>query len=612
MLESLRSSYRRFIFEREVIRACKEWISRTTDTPTLFQVSLCTRRETFTVSPLKSAVGSSLISIDYILREPGEFLTLPPPGREWVCIAHTAHFEFWERDRFDARRPIRLGLSPEEAAKVLDDVRSVLHAKLTTGKNPEPAEYFRDDRFLEHYSVDVAVWLDGYEHGSQIVWSGTLQENLFTASLQVLKDPRFKPLTLTELERAKLSITLLSDLRLPVANGRPEQALGYTATLDGKPTGIFLPAVFNVENFTDVGAMSIRLKRDKAGLDPSLSARAVIAAFPTENWVQSVSLKAPIRLDGTVPAATNELGSIPALLNAAAAWAEHHVESDGFVPAILDPRVPGLRRLDIVRLSLLGFCLASYAKETGVGTYIDAADRIAGFVNAEISQLPTENTRLLASMYHSQHLALTGKLLEAEELLRQSLFHLPAHISDSFLLTHVVRSMQLIKTDAAVLSGPSKETLLEELLQRFNKARNNREEISLAGHAELLTIAYAAGHPQTETLLAWLLSHQRNDGAFPNTTRDPFAYTRGTGKIIEAIASTGMARHQVEGGFRWLAHFQYTFDTIYYIPKALQQDYLGGIRHDAVCTHIWNDSVAHTLLAGARYLHNYPTEDPKQ
>ena len=100
--------------------------------------------------------------------------------------------------------------------------------------------------------------------------------------------------------------------------------------------------------------------------------------------------------------------------------------------------------------------------------------------------------------------------------------------------------------------------------------------------------------------MGWYLEAQQTNGAFPNTQRSSYCYTRGTGKIFEAMSIDKKNIDSVHNSLSWTLSLQYTHKNLFYIPPSERQYFSGSIMHDSFDHSAWTDSVSHLLIGAAR------------
>lgn len=146
------------------------------------------------------------------------------------------------------------------------------------------------------------------------------------------------------------------------------------------------------------------------------------------------------------------------------------------------------------------------------------------------------------------------------------------------------------------------EILQIQLKRQFKEAKKN-PRTSLASWAEIAHTFRNNDHEFAKEVRDWLISHQHPDGSFPDTPESNFAYTRGTGKILEVLASD-YSSHQsvIERGLNWTASMQYDKENTFFLSPEKREWMIGGFRHDAANPDAWIDAAGHFLILGTRVL----------
>ncbi len=598
------SEYRRYVEYKKVALSCRQWIQLHAPEGALFEAHTSWETAREHVGLRHNVQDSFSNSPEYILCAPTTRPDLISHKTDhWLALLTTPTFEFWERDRWAAdEKPLRFGFTQGERSELSATARHIMRAYMVSGERPPLPALLSHTRYRERCDVDLALWIDGHEHGSQIGIGRSFAENFLDAACRVIRDSRFAPATIEEIERAQIEITLLLDLALPVFPQNAESEAiphnrGHAVILDGVRRGIYIPALLNGNNqMRSYQELLHSLARRKAQLSDNETRRASFVTFPIINWIAGPSDR-PILLEGTIPAKAS-VSSIEPVLAAAASWLCNSTESNGYMPPILSPLYANPKHLDLVRIVLNAIALNAYGTRTGDVTIIETAARIAQYARDQVGTRDIYPDAYI-SYYLGQYYVSTGRLDEAVNILAQY-----KNVANTFCVLHRARLQCMLQQEGVPV--PDFESVVTNLVEQFMHARD-RGDVPLGMWAELMTLTHDTKHPAHQEICDWFVALQCENGSFPNTLQDPFPYVRGTGKIAEALAYTGAYTTAVQRALSWSARLQYTEDTVYHIPKELRPRFLGAFRHDALNRDAWTDAAAHVLLAGVRLLESDTT-----
>lgn len=521
-----------------------------------------------------------------------------PALTQWSPLFRSTFGEVWER-RFAAAPSFspRHGLTLQEKQELFTNVRSLLEATLENER--PPTNPFTDSRFQIPYGVDVALWVDGEVRGSIVRIEGSLGENLFFAACGALTDDRFKPVSQTEIARARIEITLISDLHLPIASreihtDHPETNIGYLVKVGRHVRGWYLPQVFNSVSFSSFSEFAKSLLMKKAKLSGRELSRARLYACATENFIENTGT--PLALAGTLPnpKAVTEVG-IQNMCSGAAQWITALITNEGYIAPVLHTDHYSERQFDATRTAFTAMALAEYG-ELHDGAHRETCERLVTYTQKVLAIRTNNENNFFAKTYLAQYYALTNR----ESLASALLTEIDAAVKSRRESIEPIFAAQIARTHQLLKTGKDAATT-ELIVTRFFSEIQASAPVSLASYAELLTLTRHT--PEiNQKIVAQYLSYQLPSGAFPNMSTGGFSYVRGTGKILEALAALPDTKESVERGFTWAARYQYTEATLYHIPPHMRTKLMGGFRHDDLNREAWIDGAAHIIIAGARYL----------
>ncbi len=563
---------------------------------------------------------------------PGAFSKIPQEfcrnERMWRQIFHSPFVEIWEdAGRFPENElPLRFGFNEEEREEILLCARSSLQ-NLFSSVEKKPQRVYRHSghRLNELATVDVAIWVDGSLRGSRIVERKPFFCAVSEATVQAARDPRFKPLEEEELGTARIEVTWMSDLHMPLTKSEEERGEIYNEKgycLFSRGTyGWYLPAVHNCMQHGTLDTFLKSLARDKAGIPESDISGASISVYEVVDFIEGASnSRQPIQLHGPVikkvSGAHREVTStaidieiLRKHLQLASEWFVRIQNKDGFIPANINPFSGARPNADWVRMAFTAFALAEYGHAVNDGKILSVAEKLFNFLK-RYEHIPQGTHRLLFWAYMGHATLSLGRRLAAQDsvaILQTQNSNVPFHpIVYSQTATLLYRAQKENQNYDAMAHR------LHTALQSAFNAQKVKNTVSLASYAELLAMDFWEKREELsheKNISEWYRSLQRPDGAFPDTPVSNYAYVRGTGKIFETLAAhPSKYEKEISRVLEWLFRMQYTDDMLFHIPVRLRDLFLGGFRHDMLNRDAWIDSAGHFLLGGSRIILNYKNE----
>lgn len=534
-------------------------------------------------------------------------------GELWVAVFISPSIEVWEtRTRTSRTPPLRWGLSAEEKRIALKIAREALQKFLAGGERPSP-EHFRNlaQRFYQRTDLDVALWTEGRLRGSQIIENRHLGEGIAEAAVSASRDVRFKPLSLEELDRTRIEVTLISPLRIPLSPTERERNLiypekGYVLE-HGDRQGWFLPEIHNVRRFRILEAFLGELAHDKAGLPPASHVAAKVCIFEVDDFIDSADWQRALTLWGPIVKLEEETdilnqSNLLPRLRAAADWLCRIQEPDGNIPPITDPLSGRQTQIDWPRLAFAAWALAEFGKAAGEGRYTEAADKSCAYLRTHlVPKLRLQAPHLdLTLTYYGELCLSIGNLHDVATVAAKILSRLDQLRFEPIAFAQIASFLKRLSQEVAQ-SGTYFGKLAEVLRENFEASIARRVPMDLAAWAELVNVFVGVDQEFSEKVAEWLRSQQLPNGVFPQSTASDFAYTRGTGKVFE-ILSLGSGKHAetITRALRWLFSLQYDNENTFFVPKEVRPKIIGGFRHDYFNHETWIDAAGHLLLGGAR------------
>jgi AMMECR1 len=530
----------------------------------------------------------------------------------WRPIFRSPFFEVWENmGRFSGNIPARHGLTKERSISLLAIARDVLTDAVSSenekahSATPKGLDTFAEDLA----SADVAVWIDGELRASMLVTNRPLIEAVKEAAARAARDSRFRPLDANELMRARLELTVWFDLEIPllpseIARGDIYHTKVYIARKMGK-TGWYLPTVFNCVRFTSLADLLGTLASNKGGFSPEGMTTSLSEA---QGWIEPSDGIEALELRGPV-VKRNFIQSpiclvLPKIVDSAFQAAEQLVslqETNGFIESVIDPfeSYPTVR-MQWARLAFCAHALAIFGSEFKNISYEDAAKRLVAYLSRHLHQaaLP-DSTRVLTEVY-------LGRAAQTLNLKENEGFAVSVATQDVSKQSYdpmLYLQSSLFLYAAGHTYRAKAEELYRIVVERFLRDVAEKNSLSLASYAELVTLApLFADHVTTKHIEKLYKDTQLDDGSFPNTPSTTFAYSRGTAKIFEVMASDPLRyQSQLKECASWLLDMQYNSDNLYFVRDAQKRSMLkGGFRHDAGNQQAWIDASAHFIVGVAR------------
>jgi AMMECR1 domain-containing protein len=537
----------------------------------------------------------------------------------WYRIFHSDELEIWEfyDQQRDAVMPLRFGLSQDEREFALDYVRRVLDRFLAVGDMATLLTEACPERFRQEASADVALWVGGALRGSQITERLPLIAALHSAAIRSCRDARFKPIGALELQTARIEISLLGDLRIPLLerqlrSGRIDTHNGYVLST-GTRKGWFLPTVFNCIAFKDLDEFLTRLTEEKAGVSRTVLDTALVSMYAVESFIESSGAPHSLALCGPVVAKPMPSDAHEALRHMAILGADFLCriqEPDGNIPPIINVLTGKRTQIDWIRLPFVAWSLAEMGNAERSSTYLDAARKAHRYLTEQVYTHPhlPQGTRCLSLIYGFKLAAALGELTEAEKLNALILDLLPELAYEPILYSQAAAHL-LANPGTDALLRTKAEAFVTAVAEDYERRLHDGAHLALAPFPELMPLLYRMDHHRTdhifrdrsEAIRTWYLSEQLPDGSFPDVRGSQFAYTRGTGKILEVLClEPAKNADSIARAVQWLQGMQYGEDNSYFIEDSVQKEILGGFRHDYLNPSVWMDAAGHVLIAASR------------
>ena len=526
--------------------------------------------------------------------------------------------EIWEnKELHNNLPPIRFGLSISEKEELLRFARKTMQSFFEEG-NVVPEPNLSVHLAGEKTMLDVGIWIDGRLRGSIISPHLPLIEAVRYASRGALRDARMKPVEPDELERARIEITVMSDLTVPLRQqdlevGEIDACRGYYVEASDK-RGWYLPTVFNCVKFKNLLDVKRSLIKEKAKITEEDS-RVPLYTFGTESWIEDAA-RALMFMEGPVayapaPSADSFLDTVRTHGDRAAEWLFGMLDADGAMPLYTDPLYGRTGRIDWGRLANACYALAAYGSATRNKRLLDASEKISDYIRRYLFDTRKPVIPMAGGVAaYILHAALSRADADHAPLTEYLRAH-PAHPTAHPIISAVYASLfaRLALLGEVEYQAESESLAREVFLDFKNKKSLPRTQLAL--YPELIytfQLLHALTQETTylersEEVATWLIHQQMSNGSFPIWCNSSFAYTRGTGKIFEVLAlHPDHYSNAIEKSLDWLTKMQYTEESLYFADPAFRKRAVGGFRHDHANTECWIDAAAHVLLGAARLL----------
>lgn len=608
----------RFIYSHQ-LRAIFEWLSRIVTEKDIILVNLPEKQGYFYFEfPLRYRDKPKVFKekpeeekITFVVRRP--FRQEKQLADQWIQIFSSPEVEIFEnKNRISETLPLRFKLGEKEKELSLKIARDSLDTFLSTGKSLN-LEHFNNvtKRFRFKTDLCVALWTRGRLRGSVVLEDRHFGEGIAESAILAARDSRFKPLDISELNDTRIEVTVMSDLRIPIkflpeTKNYIHHEKGYLLEKSGK-MGWFLPEVHNVRRYRNLENFFGDLAEEKAGLERDSYKKSKIFIFEVDDFIESNNHEKALSLSGPVVSAfqnqTHEFEKFFLYrLNMAADWLCENQEPDGNMPPVINALSGQKKQIDWPRFIFTARALAEFGVATKENKYLIASEKSFKYIKKYLFSNVTIKNYELSLAYYGQ-LALTlSKLDEAAVVADKLCRPLSNAKFEPITFAQTGSFLKDFLKHNNNYSGTF-ENVLKNLKNNLEKEINWQKDINLALWAETANTFFGIDREFYKKIIAWLLSRQMPNGAFTESTDSNFAYTRGTGKILEVLATETLnVSDEISKALKWFTSMQYDEENTYFVPYEIRPKIIGGFRHDYFNQEAWIDSAGHFLLAGARLL----------
>ncbi|KKW19730.1 MAG: hypothetical protein UY63_C0007G0014 [Parcubacteria group bacterium GW2011_GWA2_51_10] len=549
-----------------------------------------------------------------------------------VPIFRSSMLEIWERRNSNIpehNQPTRFGLSDAEKLSLLAQARQELRALLQNEVAPKHPHGAR----AEDATIALAIWVRGTLRASIVTRGPTLSTAIRSAAKEALHDQRFAPLSSDDVDEARIEITVLHDLRIPLSQRERAQRTfdatkGYYISDNAGHYAYYLPEVLNFERFADFQQFLARLAA-KANIPEEQLPSTRVETFEVCDFIDSANGQGVCTLRGTMPAATfaHEVSDdalrsdLTRVLGAAAEHIASNQIANGSFPCVIEPLSGKIGTgIDLPRTALAAEALLHAGNTLKNDVFQKAADKALAYVSRTHIEKDTPSfSRVLTLLYRGRAAQARGQFDEAHGIARTASMGIQSAPYDPILFLLASSLFASFGKQDAELSRIA-HRLTETALADFSRTlETDRADVNIALFPELIPALHILSTLHSDRSLAvrmssvteWYARHQQQDGSFPKSIGSPYSYVRGTAKIFEALAIDGAKnRPALTAAFAWLKSMQYTEDSTFFTPEAQRNVALGGFRYDMSTPDIWLDATSHVVIGVCRMLDHLNGKNP--
>lgn len=610
-LDHIKSKYQDFLYERRVQLCVLEWVKKYTHDTNVIRFELNTIKSQYIVTSNSWTKISHPAHVKFFVYRPNNteiVHELDTVLGEKIVLFSSDFLKIVEIYNTEDTRRIRHGISGAEKQYLLSECRKYV-CDILTNKTPSfDAALLSTNKTLytQIADVDVVMWVNGKVRGSIIKRGLPFNNAVISSALASLRDSRFKPIERSELNLLTIEINILSDLYIPIPQFSNHDYIdghkGYFVTYNHK-SGWYLPAVFNAQKYNDLPHLLYELAFKKASIENRNLNSEAFSMFEVCTFVE----KTPNAMVSNITVESDMDKII-----SAADWLVRIQYTSGFMPTVISPYGYTKDKADWVRMALVAYALKLYGLTVHIEQYAMAANTTYAYIRDTIDTLALlpRNTYTLTIIYLCKVAILDNNLEELNKLFKKIETELV--VSDF----SIIAQLQLA---SFFLEMPHRETKFELMALNIIESQFDAWEnlsskmgnvLSYAEYAELIPLLYSLSaknntpknnfHEKYKKIVSWYTDNQLPNGAFPNTTESSYTYTRGTGKIVEALAIDKENLEMALKGLQWVMGLQYTNDNLYNIHPTERDSFLGSLMHDHTDHSAWTDSVSHILIGAAR------------
>lgn len=602
VIAKLKNKYEDYLYERRLQLCILSWIQKHADTSKVVQFNLHTRQETFVVTEKAWTKLSTDFEADFIVYRTENSLIAEKIGLladEKITIFSSEFLEVVEIIKKNSPRQIRHGLTNLEKQQLL--AVSYAHVEQTLLQIPIPndltVQIQNNPLFNQLADADVVVWVNGKIRGSIIKTGLSLIEAIKASTKASLSDSRFRPVESSELNQVTLEINIMSDLYIPLppigTNTNFEEKKGYFVTHKNN-SGWYLPVVFKTRKYQNLSHLLTELATKKASIAIADLPRVTFYMFDVCTLTKKQTPSLPLDVEQKI--------------DLAASWLRNTQEASGFIPTIVSPYDFTKLKADWVRMALAAYALKLYGITANKEEYSKSANLTYNYISSRIDTLSIlSHQNYTLTVIYLCRVAILNNDWQGVRLLFAKI-EPNLHINNFSIITRL--QLASLYTEMAQLDEKYRHlstdiTDAEFCLWEAAVAHKN-PNVSYAEYAELIPLLhrYCSHNVDTATryqkIITWYTNAQLKDGAFPNTQTSSYSYTRGTGKIFEAMSIDMTNLPSCQRSLQWILNLQHSAETLFTVTDAERIQLQGSIKHDPFDHTAWTDSISHLLIGVVR------------
>lgn len=509
-------------------------------------------------------------------------------------------------------------ITTEEQESALKIVRIVLNNAIKS----EEVSYKKNltATFFVDFNVDVTLWLNGNFRGSRMNFNENLLNGLLHATIDVIKDERFQPLSEADIKDVRIELTIWSQnpdtFKKKDISDKLDYSRGYQLKIKDR-TAFFLPVIFNIIKLRTISDLVKKLAIQKLNYtetEVTAMKNFELSSFEVQNFIEDSYKKNSFELTGPILVENKSHIQDIHVAEMAARWLIGTQKLNGNYKSIIEKGNPTRENFDITRNTLSAWGLSEFGKTINNRAFTESARKYFLYLkNILIEESIISDNNLLSLCYLGQlSLSLNEKdfaLLCAEKI-NKGIKNTP--------ISEITR--QQAASFFVVISKKFPESCYLELAISYSdiSLRNFKasDNVDISYFVELAN-TYLLLYKRTgmnlygeysKEILSIIFDHKLATGSFCTKYDTGYTYTRLTAKIIEVMQnfrnSELFALETIDENYNdavnWMKKFQYTKENTYFIRSIDVCHFLGSFRHDEGNFDSWTDSVGHFLLGVAR------------
>jgi len=460
------------------------------------------------------------------------------------------------------------------------------------------------------FEVCVAFWKDGKVRGSMMEQGNSLNEAIDRATARALVvDDRWKPVSIEDFSSLQIEMTIFSPIKFQI-NPKRIRLIDYTKGYVAKgPSsfGLYVPEVFNARKFLSTYDFFSSLAIVKGEMKRGELQKVKYLAFDVCDFLESEDRKDSISLYGTMPYAKSPSAEVAtSLMNETAKqandWLFRMQEDDGNILPVVQIFEKKFKQFDLIRLSFAIYAMAEWQKYQPTEFGREQLNRAIEYTAKTLLSLGVSEYKLYGLVYLAHTYCSVGEFNKAGDTVRQMTPIIYDFKFSPILYLQLLTLLERLKESGMQDYEIDRERIAGQCRREFESQRNS-PHTDAASWAEAVVAFSYSDQEFSHTVAKWLVSHKLQNGAFRQSIKNSYTYTRGTSKIFEALAIYPTEyREEIIKSFAWLVSMQYTDQNTFFVEKDFKKWVIGGFRHDYCNADLWSDAASHYILGASRYL----------